>query len=476
MTFRQLDEHVNAVANYLVAQGVQGGDGVAILARNHRWFVIAFYGCARVGARMVLMNTDFAGPQIGDVAKREGAEMLIYDDEYAAAVAQTTFRLGKLRTLGFDPDSATGSTGTDRTLADIVRNGSSAPAPKPSRRAMAVILTSGTTGTPKGAPRPTPPTLQPVGGVLSRAPFQAREITYVATPLFHGLGLIHGTLALMMGSTLLLSRKFEPSDALDAIEQHRPTAFIVVPVMLSRVLDRIDAAERSIDTSSLRIVYSSGAQLGPELARRSLRTLGPIIYNMYGSTEISNVSIADPADLAADPATVGRPIRGVRVSILDDDDNELPSGATGRIFVTTPAVFKGYSDGGTKATIDGKTSTGDVGYLDQHGRLFVTGRDDEMIVSGGENVFPAEVESLLGGHPDITEAAAIGVDDEQYGARLRAFVVRRQDCDINEQTVKTYVRDNLARYKVPREVIFVSELPRNATGKLVKRKLRELQI
>ena len=467
MTFRELDDAVNAVANALVSMGVEGGNGVAILARNHRWFLIANYACARVGARTILLNTEFSGPQIADVADREGARLLIYDDEYAKAVSQANFELGKLRAFADIPDG-------DETLAQVIARSSREPAPKPSKRSSLIILTSGTTGTPKGANRSQPPTLAPIGGVLSHVPFKSGEVTDLPSPMFHALGYLHATLAMTLGSTLVLRRKFRPMTVIEDIEKHRATALVVVPVMLSRILDALDNADRSYDLSSLRIVFVSGSQLGAELATRATKRLGPVIYNLYGSTEIAFASIARPQDLEINPATVGPIVKGAKVRILDDQGNELPQGEVGRIFVGNFFPFEGYPGGGGKQIIDGLLSSGDMGYFDDNGLLYVTGRDDEMIVSGGENVFPAEVEDLISGHPDVIEATALGVDDREYGARLRAFVVKQQDSDLDEDAVKSYVKEHLARYKVPRDVVFLDELPRNPTGKILKRELRDM--
>ncbi|HET7072601.1 MAG TPA: long-chain-fatty-acid--CoA ligase FadD2 [Mycobacterium sp.] len=475
-TYAELDEAAHAVANGLIAKGVRGGDGVAILARNHRWFVIANYGAARTGARIILLNSEFSGPQIKEVSEREGAKVIIYDDEYSDAVSKAEPPLGKLRALGVNPDAQQPSGSTDETLAELIARSSKAPAPKSSRHASIIILTSGTTGTPKGANRSTPPTLAPVGGILSHVPFKANEVTSLPAPMFHALGYLHATLAMFLGSTLLLRRKFKPTLVLEDIEKHKATAMVVVPVMLSRVLDALEKTEPKPDLSSLRIVFVSGSQLGAELAGRALKDLGPVIYNMYGSTEIAFATIAGPQDLEHNAATVGPVVKGVRVRIVDDNGNEVAQGEVGRIFVGNAFPFEGYTGGGNKQIIDGLLSSGDVGYFDEHGLLYVSGRDDEMIVSGGENVFPAEVEDLISGHPDVVEATAIGVEDKDWGHRLRAFVVKKEDASIDEETIKHYVRDHLARYKVPREVIFVEELPRNPTGKILKRELREMEI
>lgn len=474
ITFKELDDAANAVANGLVAMGVRGGDGVAILARNHRWFLIANYGCARVGARLILLNSEFSGPQIKDVSEREGAKLIIYDDEYTAAVAQAEPPLGKLRALAKNPDADTPSGSTDETLAELIARSSTAPPPKVTKHASIIILTSGTTGTPKGANRSTPPTLAPIGGILSHVPFRAGEVTSLPSPMFHALGYLHATLAMFFGSTLVLRRRFKPATVLQDLAEHKATAMIVVPVMLARILDELEKTEKKPDLSALRIVFVSGSQLGGELAARAMDDLGPVIYNMYGSTEVAFATIAGPEDLKRDPATVGPVVKGVKVKILDDNGNELPQGQVGRIFVGNFFPFQGYTGGGGKQIIDGLLSSGDVGYFDETGLLFVSGRDDEMIVSGGENVFPAEVEDLISGHPEVVEATALGVEDTEWGARLRAFVVRREGSEVDEDAIKLYVKERLARYKVPRDVLFLDELPRNPTGKILKRELREL--
>ncbi|HTI75319.1 MAG TPA: long-chain-fatty-acid--CoA ligase FadD2 [Mycobacterium sp.] len=475
ITFKELDEAAHEVANGLLKMGVKGGDGVAILARNHRWFLIAVYGCARVGARIILLNSEFSGPQIKEVSEREGAKLIIYDDEYFDAVSKADPELGKLRALGVNPDKEDSSS-TDETLEDLVARSSGKPAPKATKHSSIIILTSGTTGTPKGANRSTPPTLAPIGGVLSHVPFKSGEVTALPAPMFHALGFLHATIAMMLGTTLVLRRRFKPAAVLEDIEKYKVTAVVVVPVMLSRMVDALEAAERKPNLSSLRIVFVSGSQLGAELAQRALKDFGPVIYNLYGSTEIAFATIARPKDLSINPATVGPVVKGVKVKILDDNGNEKPQGEVGRIFVGNFFPFEGYTGGGHKQIIDGLMSSGDVGYFDEHGLLYVSGRDDEMIVSGGENVFPAEVEDLISGHPDVVEATALGVEDKEWGHRLRAFVVKTDGASIGEDDIKTYVREHLARYKVPREVVFLDELPRNPTGKVLKRELREMEV
>jgi fatty-acyl-CoA synthase len=464
VTFEELDRRVNALANSWRERGLQGGAGVAILARNHRGFLEATFAAAKCGARVILLNTDFAGPQVREVASREGAVMIVHDDEYSEFVTDFNAPLGRYRAWTDAP--------ADDTIEALIQSGDPAPPPKPAETAVVVILTSGTTGTPKGAQRETPKSLTPLGALFGRVPFRPREASVICAPLFHALGFALAVGAISLGSTTILRRRFEPALVLEDIERHRASGLVVVPVMLQRILDAYDEAPRNL--SSLRIVFVSGSQLGGALAKRALDTLGEVIYNLYGSTEVAYASIATPADLRVAPESVGRPTRGTIVQILDPAGRPLEDGAVGRVFVGNAAQFEGYTGGGSKEMVGALMSTGDVGHFDASGRLYIDGRDDEMIVSGGENVFPREVEELLLRHPAIEEAAAVGVDDEQFGQRLRAFVVRRPATELSEDDVRDYVRANLARFKVPREVVFLEQLPRNPTGKVLKRELQAM--
>jgi fatty-acyl-CoA synthase len=297
----------------------------------------------------------------------------------------------------------------------------------------------------------------------------------MAAPMFHALGFTQTVLALILGSTVITERRFRPERVLDAIARERPTSLVLVPVMLQRIVSELESSEPGRwDTSTLRIVFLSGSQLEAELVRRAQRTIGDKLYNFYGSTEVAWATFATPDDLRAAPGTAGRPPFGTIVALYDDAGRRVGgAGEVGRIFVGNGFQFEGYTGGGGKEIIDGLMSTGDIGHFDAEGRLFIDGREDDMIVSGGENLFPGEVEELLVTHEAIEEAAVVGVDDEEFGQRLAAFIVARPGRTLTEDEVREFVKGNLARYKVPREVTFVSELPRTPTGKVLKRELHE---
>ena len=463
LTYAELERRSNALANAWRSRGLQPGNGVALLVRNHRGFLDAFYAAAKCGARTVLLNTDFAGPQIREVCAREGVDLLVHDEEYAAMVGDVPAPLGRFLAWADEPGPG--------TLESLIRSGDDAPPPRVSQHSKIVILTSGTTGTPKGAQREEPKSLLPFGGLFGKVPFRSREVMEGCAPMFHALGLTTAMLGVTLGHTLVLRRRFDPVATLDSIAQNKVTTVVAVPAMLSRMVEA--AADHPVDTSSLRIVFLAGSQLGADLCVRATETFGPVLYNLYGSTEVAYATIGTPEELAIEPGSVGSPCPGVVVKLLDDEGREVPRGVTGRIFVRNVMPFSGYTGGGSKEVIDGLMSTGDVGHFDEHGFLHIDGRDDDMIVSGGENLFPGEVEELIATHPDVIEVSCIGVDDEKFGKRLHAFVVRRGE-DLTEDAVKDYVKENLARFKVPREVTFLDELPRNPTGKVLKRTLQEL--
>ncbi len=469
LTFAEVERRANALARALSRAGVGEQDGVAIMCRNHRGFIDATMACSKLGAGALYLNTAFAGPQIADVMRRENPVALIYDEEFANLVSEGGE--GRKRFVSWHEPGEPRTAESDPLLEELIAKETDAPSEPPLEKGRVVILTSGTTGAPKGAARKQPDTIEPLAALFSKIPLRARETTVIAAPMFHSWGFAHFTLALPLASTLVLRRKFDPEDTLRAIAHHRASALAVVPVMLQRILELGPETIAKYDLSSLKVVALSGSALPGELATRAMDALGDVLYNLYGSTEVAWATIATPEDLRAAPGTAGRAPMGTVVKLLDSEGREAAPGEGGRIFVANEMVFEGYTGGGNKEIVHGLMSTGDVGHFDACGRLFVDGRDDEMIVSGGENVFPREVEDLLADHEQIEEAAVVGVSDEKFGQRLKAFVVLREGAQLDEEAVKEYVKANLARYKVPREVVFLEQLPRNATGKVLKREL-----
>jgi fatty-acyl-CoA synthase len=455
MRYEQLWSQSRALAEGLRRRGVHEGTTVGILGRNHRGFVLAMVASATCGADIVLLNTGFAGPQLADVTSSEHLDVIIHDDDFTDIVKSS----GVAQTID------------ERSLALLSAQEVPAITRPPSRPGALVVLTSGTTGRPKGAARRASGAQEGVAALLGRIPLRARGTTLDAAPLFHAWGLSHLIIALSLSSTVLLQRRFDPQRVLRVIAANRADALVVVPVMLQRILELGPDALVHHDTSSLRVIAASGSALGGKLATDVLHRFGPVLYNVYGSTEVATATVATPADLQAAPTTAGRVAPGARVEILDRENEPLGAGAIGRIFVGNPMRFEGYTNGKTKETQRGMLSSGDLGHFDEAGRLYIDGREDDMIVSGGENVFPREVEELLTHHPAIADVAVIGVDDDEFGNALKAVVVRRDGTDIDGDAVKRYVHDHLARYKVPRQVVFTDELPRSPTGKIDRKRL-----
>jgi fatty-acyl-CoA synthase len=468
LTFAELERRTSALARGLAAQGVGPGDTVGVLCRNHRYFFDITGALAKLGVNALFLNTGFSGPQLRDVMRREHAALLVHDEEFTTIATDAGI---KRRILGWTDVHRAVDQLPDRVDDLIVRFAEGPQLLRPEREGRTIILTSGTTGTPKGAVQGRAG--DPVSGIglLERLPYRSRETTVIAAPAFHSWGFTNAIISLLLGNTMVLDRRFDPERTLALIARHRARVLAAVPVMLLRILELPPEVRALHDTSSLRFVPLSGSALPGDLAVRFMDAFGDVVYNLYGSTEVGAVTVASPEDLRAAPSTAGRPPRGIAVRLLDDRDYEVGPGETGRIFVRGPLAFDGYTDGGHRTVVDGFMHTGDTGHFDYDGRLFIEGRDDDMIISGGENVFPSEVEDVIARHPDVVEAAVVGVDDPEFGQRLKAFVVARPDAVIEPDDVRTHVRSNLARYKVPRDIEFVAELPRNATGKVVRRDL-----
>ncbi|MCR3749694.1 AMP-binding protein [Lentzea californiensis] len=437
LTYAEVDERTSRLAH-----AFRPGERVGLLCRNGRAFIETMTACTKIGADAVLLNTSLSGGQLAQVAQDQEIDRIVADREFADVLPGLPVFF------------------TDE-LESLIANGPTSSLPRRPPRGRLIILTSGTTGTPKGARRPEPASLAPAAALLSRIPLRHGDVISITSPLFHAWGLAAFQLGLVLGATLVLRRRFDPAQALK--DADRCTAMFVVPVMLQRMLE---VGHRP----KLRIIASSGSSLPPKVAARTLEEFGPVLYNLYGSTEVSWASIATPEEMLREPGTAGRPPLGTRLAIVDGQGEPVAPGETGRIFVGNEMLFDGYTNGTSKESLNGLMSTGDLGYL-KDGLLFVAGRDDEMIVSGGENVYPHDVEDLLSTLDGVTEVAVLGVPDEEWGQRLAAFVVGAKT--LTAEHIREHVKANLARYSVPRDVFFVNELPRNAAGKVLKRQLRE---
>ena len=455
LSYGQLRSRTESLAAALAYRhGIGPGVSVGILCRNGRAFMQAMFAAAWVGADVVLLNTEFRTDALAYALGAHRIQTVICDDEFADRVhaADEAVAVVDLAALEIDERE---------------------PRPKAGPGGRIVLLTSGTTGTPKGVPRTT--SVTPALGVgavfLDRVGLRAGSRITVSVPMFHAFGFGMVLLTVILGGTVLTRRRFDAEATIAQASLHRAHVLAAVPAMLARILDLPGEVRARNAVPSLRVVITAGARLDPSLAQRFMDAYGDILYNGYGSSEVAMGSLATPADLREAPETVGRPVPGCPVVILDENDSPVGPHVTGRVFVGGGMTFDGYTGGGGKNVVAKMTDTGDMGYFDEAGRLFIAGRADDMIVSGGENVYPRAVENALGEHPDVADNAVIGVSDENFGQRLAAFVVPRPGAEIDEAKLREYLKDKVSRFEQPRDITLVAAIPRNPTGKVLRHEL-----
>lgn len=452
LSYRDLWSTSRALAGGLAAEGLDERSTIGLLCRNSPFFVQSLLAGMMLGADLVFLNTGFGEGQLADVAHDEHLDCILYDDE-----------------AGVTLSGVEGPRLVSRSQASVFTS-ASAPHPigPPGKSSRLVILTSGTTGRPKGAGRSSNSGADGVAAILGRIPLRLRDTIVVPAPFFHAWGLAGLMMGLGLNATIVTDSKFDAESTLRAIRDHRASGLMAVPAMLQSICSLDPQILASIETESLRLVALSGSSLSSRLATEILDRFGPVLYNVYGSTEVATATIAGPRSLRRWPNTAGHPAPGVRVEVLDPARNRAPLGDVGGVFVGNRARFEGYTTGGDKEVVRGLVSTGDLGHFDSRGLLFLDGREDDMIVSGGENVYPAEVEDALNSHEAVLEAVVVPADDERFGQALKAVVVPRPGRDVAVDDLKQFLADRLATFKVPRVFDIVDELPRNATGKVLR--------
>ncbi len=475
-TWAELDSRIDRLASGLVRRGVGRKQSLVLMMRNRQELVELGAACARAGAAGVTISWRSTPKELVYLATHSGARGIALEPELLPTFEQARSELPRdFFVLVTGDDAPRGTTALDSLLEEDPHRGDLGAVND--EDAAVVIYTSGTTGKPKGAVRKFPKdTMQAVFRFLNETPMRVDDVHLVTCPLYHSTAFGFLSFSHLLGATVVVMDEFKPEPFLEMVERYGVTTTACVPTMLHRVMELPEATRKKYDTRSLRAVFSGGAPLPAPLALEFMDAFGDVVFNFYGATETGLVTLAKPRDLRDAPGTIGKAVPGNDIRLLDDDRNEVGDGKVGELFVKNKMLVAGYhkDDGATRESMAaGYFSVGDLARRDRDGNYFIEGRKRDMVISGGVNVYPAEVEAALETHPEVAEVAVVGVPDREWGERVRAFVVRRAGSSLDEGALKTFARERLAGPKVPRDVVFLDALPRNPTGKVLKRELRE---
>jgi fatty-acyl-CoA synthase len=473
LTYAQADEMADRLALALVRRGVTRGSAVLIAVKNRIEFFVLGLAATRAGASVVTVSWRSTVPELEYLASHCGAEAVFFD-----ADIEPTMREGA-RVMREVPRrnlvSVGGAVPGFPSLEDLIAEAKGRHVDA-NHEASLVVYTSGTTGKPKGAVRKLQKGVLPAAlSFIEMTPLELGEIHLATTPLYHMTASGFVNITFLLAGTAVILGDFLPDAFLDAAERFRVTSVSMVPTMIHRVLEHGTEALRARDLSSVKAIISAGAPLGGQLALDAMDALGDKLYNFYGATETGFVTLATPADLRAAPGTVGKAVPGNEIRLVDERGNEVPEGQVGELYARNASLVEGYhSDEEAKraSMLDGFFSVGDLARRDAAGRYHLEGRKRDMIISGGVNVYPAEVEAAIELHPAIAEVAVVGVPDREWGERVRAFVVKR--AEVTEEELRGHCRARLSGPKIPRDIVFLPALPHNPTGKVLKRELRNL--
>ncbi len=480
LSWGELDATINRLAHALVARGVRGGSRIALMLPNGVEYLIAQQALARLGATAVQIGYRLKAGEIAYILENAEPTATIVHHDYIAAMLEARKLAGKggaMIVVGGDVTAGSPEMEEwDRALA--AASPEMPPRVKGGDGGGVIVYTSGTTGKPKGANRAWRKTgFESVADMILQVGMRADDRHLVTCPLYHSAAPAFVAIMMSLGATIVLQNHFEPEAALDIIQKERVTCSLMVPTMLIRMSNLPQETLRKYDTSSLRWVMSGAAPLTTEAARRFMQHFGPILWNFYGATETGLVTLAGPHDHVSRPGTIGKKLRGNDIRLLDDTGSDVAAGGVGELFARNSTLISGYhrNDEATRSSQrEGFFSVGDCGRIDADGYYYLESRKSDMVISGGVNIYPREIEDHLSTHPAILEAAVIGVPDPEWGETLRAFIVLRNGEHLSETDVINFCREHLADYKRPRKVTFLSEMPRNPTGKILKRELREM--
>lgn len=473
LTYAEWDDRSNRVADSLARLGLQAGDRIGMRFRiDIPWFIVQ-RALQKLGVVQVAVNWKLTPEEALYILQDSEAKGLACDDVDASQWGELD--CGLLITLGQQP-SATG-----HRIEDLLESGEPKPRFGPLRPNM-VLYTSGTTGAPKGVPPIDPATVDferlvkygaSVGAI---PPVPEKGVVLMSLPVHHGAGPAAATSACARGGAAVLLDPYDPEEALRLIEKHRVQVWTGVPTMLLRVQSLPDEVIVKTDLSSVSALNVGAAAVPFSLKKWVVEKFGSVLWEGYGCSEAGMISFMAPEDQLRKPGSSGKPYDGVQIEIVGEDWNRLPTGQTGEIIVNTPVVLKKYlgrDELGEDTVKDGFYRTGDVGHLDEDGYLFITDRIKDMIVAGGVNIYPAEIEKAIVEHPDIEDCAVIGVPHDDFGEKPLAFIVPRKGSTIDAGSVLSFLEGRLASFKRPREFEFIAALPVSPMGKVLKTELRK---
>ncbi len=472
ISYRQLDDRVNQVANGLKALGVKKGDVVSVYLPNCPDYFYVWFGILKLGAVFGPINALFKGDEVRHVLSDSGAVALITSEALMPTINAVRGSCPALRHVV----CLEGATSGASAYGDLLNQPTELDGVDISRDDLAAIVyTSGTTGKPKGAMISHWNCVWDTMASAELIPVSPREgCLGLVLPLFHANAQITSLTQFLTGGAVALWERFSPSDFWETVARYQPQTFSAVPTMLSILL--LAPVKEGLDVSSIEFVISGAAPLPLEIMQRFEETFGLRIIEGYGLTEGTCVSALNPYWGVRKAGSIGLPIRGQAMKIVDQDMRELPSGECGEIVIKGPNVMQGYynNPAATAETIvDGWLRTGDMGYQDEDGYFFIVDRKKDMIIRGGENIYPREIEEVLFAHPGIAEATVLGRRDEVWGERVVAVVVPSTGSELDGEEVIAFCRERLADYKLPQEVVFRESLPKTLTGKVQKKALKE---
>jgi fatty-acyl-CoA synthase len=475
LTWRELDDRIDRVAASLVRRGIGRKQSLLLMLRNCPEQIEIGAGAARIGGSAVSISWRTTARELAYLAKHSGARGIALDADLLPILAESGVDFGdNVFVIGEIPTDTHGLRVTP--CAALLEKAQRPVVDDDCEDAAVVIYTSGTTGTPKGAVRKFPKdTMAAAMRFINVTPMRATDTHLVACPLYHSTAFGFLSLSQVVAAPAVLMDEFKPEAFLQLVERYKVTTTALVPTMVHRLMELPEATRRRYDTRSLRIVFCGGAQLAGPLATRFMDAFGDVLHVFYGATETGLVTLASPEHLRAAPTTIGVAVPGNEIRLLDENKRDVEEGEVGELYVKNKLLVAGYheDDAATRdSMVDGFFSVGDLARRDRWGRYFIEGRKRDMIISGGTNVYPAEVEHALADHPAIDEVAVIGVPDPEWGERVRAFVVLRAGAELDPALLKEWAKKRLASPKVPRDVVFVPSLPKNPTGKVLKRELR----